>query len=270
VLGALRSRAALDTDVAHLMAALPALARTLRYGDVRGTDTSALRTVADGLLVRICVGLPAAVSALDDTAATAMRQYVDAVNDSVPLLDSGSDSDSGAQAPARDRWLETLDRLAGRDDLHGLLAGRLSRLLLDAGRLAAQEAHRRLGLVLTVGVPPARGAAWIEGFLADGGLLLVHDERLLRLVDAWLAGIHAETFIDVLPLLRRTFGSFAAPERRAIGDRARRLDTTTPSTVDGDTEALDHERAALVLPTVALLLGWDRIPELAHQREAAR
>ncbi len=275
VLGALRSRAALDTDVAHLMAALPALARTLRYGDVRGTDTSALRTVAEGLLVRICVGLPVAVAALDDTAATAMRQYVDRVNDAVPLLDSGA-GDSGAgdggaensgagNAPARDRWLATLDRLAGRDDLHGLLAGRLSRLLLDAGRLAAEEAHRRLGLVLTVGVPPARGAAWIEGFLAGGGLLLVHDERLLRLVDAWLAGIRAETFIDVLPLLRRTFGSFAAPERRAIGDRARRLDSTAPSTVDSDTELVDPERAALVLPSVALLLGWDRAPELEHR-----
>jgi hypothetical protein len=263
VLGALRSRAALDTDVAHLMAALPALARTLRYGDVRGTDTGALRTVAEGLLVRICVGLPVAVSALDDTAATALRQYVDAVNDAVPLLDrDGGAEEGGAEKPARDRWLDTLDRLAGRDDLHGLLAGRLSRLLLDAGRLAPPEAHRRLGLVLTVGVPPARGAAWIEGFLAGGGLLLVHDERLLRLVDGWLAGIHAETFIEVLPLLRRTFGTFAAPERRAIGDRARRLDSGTPSTVDGDTEAVDPERGALVLPTVALLLGWDRVPEL--------
>src|SRR5439155_1266769 len=77
----------------------------------------------------------------------------------------------GEDAAAHDRWLESLDRLARRDDLHGLLAGRLSRLLLDAGRLAPEEAHRRLGLVLTVGVPPARGAAWIEGFLAGGGLL---------------------------------------------------------------------------------------------------
>ena len=43
VLGLLADRAALDTEVAHLADALPALARTLRYGDVRGTDTAALR-----------------------------------------------------------------------------------------------------------------------------------------------------------------------------------------------------------------------------------
>ena len=45
VLAALDERMALDTDVAHLMDALPALARTLRYGDVRGTDVGSLRVV---------------------------------------------------------------------------------------------------------------------------------------------------------------------------------------------------------------------------------
>jgi Family of unknown function (DUF5682) len=38
----------------------------------------------------------------------------------------------------------------------------------------------------------ARGAAWIEGFLSGGGLLLVHDQRLLKVVDGWLTGIAGE------------------------------------------------------------------------------
>src|SRR5690606_20584548 len=42
VMRALADRAALDSDVCHLADALPALARTLRYGDVRATDTTAL------------------------------------------------------------------------------------------------------------------------------------------------------------------------------------------------------------------------------------
>ena len=46
LLATLAQRAALDADVVHLMEALPALARAHRYGDVRGTDTSALATVA--------------------------------------------------------------------------------------------------------------------------------------------------------------------------------------------------------------------------------
>ncbi len=44
VLAALDTRAALDADINHLMAAIPALARTLRYGDVRRTDVAGLST----------------------------------------------------------------------------------------------------------------------------------------------------------------------------------------------------------------------------------
>ncbi|HEX6870747.1 MAG TPA: DUF5682 family protein [Micromonosporaceae bacterium] len=250
VLRALDERVALDADVTHLMAALPALARTLRYGDVRGTEVGALRAVTHGLVVRMCVGLPTAMTALDDSAAADVRGHLDEVHAALGLL---------AEQELLDRWLTTLEQLSRRDDLHGLLAGRLTRLVLDAGRLDSAEAGRRMGLVLTVGTPPARAAAWIEGFLADGGLLLVHDDRLLALVDSWLASIPADTFVEVLPLLRRTFAEFAPPERRAIGERIReRQAGGAGRTGPGGAESgIDHSRAAKVLPVLGLLLGRD-------------
>jgi hypothetical protein len=245
VLSALDERVALDAEVAHLMAALPSLARTLRYGDVRGTDVSALGAVTHRLVVRICVGLATAVAALDDDAAAQMRRYLDGVHSALALL---------ADQSLTREWLLALDRVAGRDDLHGLLAGRLNRLLLDAGRLPTDEVGRRMALVLTVGTPPAHAAAWVEGFLGDGGLLLVHDPQLLSLVDAWLAGIPDDTFVEVLPLLRRTFAEFAGPERRSIGERVRTLGASDSPTPAGEPE-LDLARAAQVLPTLRLLLG---------------
>ncbi|EST39331.1 hypothetical protein N566_02575, partial [Streptomycetaceae bacterium MP113-05] len=48
VLRVLADRAALDADVGHLVQALPALVRTVRYGDVRGTDGAATAAVAAG------------------------------------------------------------------------------------------------------------------------------------------------------------------------------------------------------------------------------
>ncbi|NEB82196.1 hypothetical protein G3I40_44345, partial [Streptomyces sp. SID14478] len=78
VMRVLADRAALDTDVGHLAQALPALVRALRYGDVRGTDTSALAGVATGLAERIFVGLPPACAGLDADAAGEMRGHVDA------------------------------------------------------------------------------------------------------------------------------------------------------------------------------------------------
>ncbi|WP_249713808.1 DUF5682 family protein [Rhizomonospora bruguierae] len=245
VLRALDERIALDADVTHLMAALPALARSLRYGDVRGTDLSALREVTTGLVVRACVGLAGAVTGLDEAAARQVRAQLDAVDGALGLL---------ADPALRERWLATLAALVDRPDLPGLLAGRISRLLLDAGRLDRDDAGRRMARALTLGVPPARAAAWVEGFLAGSGLLLVHDDRLLALVDAWLAGIPAELFTEVLPLLRRTFGTFAEPERRAVGERIRAARPGSPPTAAPDDD-VDPERGALVLPTVELLLG---------------
>lgn len=91
-----------------------------------------------------------------------------------------------------------------------------------------------------------------RGFLAGGGLLLVHDPALMSLVDSWVAEIPDASFTEILPLLRRTFGSFAAPERRAIGERVAGAGPATDVTAAGP---FDHGRAAAVLPTLGVLLG---------------
>ena len=246
VLAALDTRAALDADINHLMAAIPALARTLRYGDVRRTDVAGLSAVTASLLDRVCAGLPAAVGSLSDEAAKQLRGHLDGVHSAVSLLEDDE---------LRERWLSTLASVAVRGDLHGLLAGRLTRLLLDAGRLDNAEVLRRLRLPLTVGTAPAHAAAWVEGFLAGGGLLLVHDDALLALLDDWLADIPAGAFDDVLPLLRRTFGGFATGERRAIGERVAGGGAAAAA-AEAAIE-LDHDRAAAVLPTLSALLGRD-------------
>ena len=41
---------------------------------------------------------------------------------------------------------------------------------------------------------------------------------LLRVVDDWVSEVRGAVFDDLLPLLRRTFAAFAAPDRRALGD----------------------------------------------------
>ncbi|MEU7785758.1 DUF5682 family protein [Amycolatopsis sp. NPDC049159] len=242
-LAALDARAAADADVARLMSALPALARATRYGNVRGTDTAALRAVADRMLDRICAGLPPATHGIDDDAAARLAALVDGVHDATSLL--GDD--------AKERWLAALARLAERPSLPPLLAGRLTRILHDSGLLDAFDIELRLGRALTPGITPAAGAAYVEGFFDGGALLLVHDEGLLRVIDAWLAGIPPEVFTEVLPLLRRTFGAFSGPEKRAIGHRAAGL--TGPARLAPVADELDEDRAERVLPVLATLLG---------------
>lgn len=287
VMRALADRAALDADVGHLAQALPALVRSVRYGDVRGTDTAALAEVAVGLAERVLVGLPPACFGLDADGAAEMRGHLEAVHRAVGLLseiraggaehgETGPDGLHGPHSPhgpgsgdggLRARWLAVLRALAGHDGISGLIRGRAARLLLDDGRLAEGEAARLMGLVLSPGTAPAEAASWIEGFVgggAGGGMLLVHDERLLGLLDSWLMGVPAEAFTDVLPLLRRTFAAYDAGVRRTLGELVRR----GPAAAEGPRPAggppapgfgpgLDEDRAAAVLPTVRLLLGLD-------------
>ncbi|MET7305607.1 MULTISPECIES: DUF5682 family protein [unclassified Streptomyces] len=259
VMRALADRAALDADVGHLADALPALARTLRYGDVRSTDTAALGEVAAGLAERICVGLPPACTGLDTDGAAELRRKVDGVHTAIGLL-AGAVPEDGL----RERWTAVLHKLAARDTVAGVIRGRAARLLLDEGLLEEDDAARLMGLALSPGTPPADAAAWIEGFVGGGGMLLVHDERLLGLVDAWLAGVPADTFTDVLPLLRRTFSAYEPGVRRTLGELVRRgpatggpAGTVTGTTVPGFGPALDEERAEAVVPVLRLLLGLD-------------
>ena len=240
LLATLADKAALDADVVHLMDALPALARAQRYGDVRQTDTRALHKVSEVLVVRICAGLQRAASSLDATNAATMRRRIDAVSTAIGLLSES----------VRNRWLDTLATMIDRTDVHGLLLGRIVRLLLDAERLS--DVSLRLQRALSAGVPAADKAAWVDGFFSDGALLLIHDAELRGLLDEWVCKLDDTQFVDTLPLLRRTFGTFAATERQAIAERVAR---GAESPDRARTEEFDVELAAAALATVDLILG---------------
>jgi hypothetical protein len=240
VLGALSDRAARDTDVAHLMDALPPMVRAHRYGDVRGTPAGDLAAAIGSISARVRVGLPGALTGLAADAAAAMLARVDAVHAALALH---SDRDERAD------WLRTLR--TALDTATGTVAGRLTRILLDAGAL--DDAPARMSREMSRGSGPARAADWIEGFLSGGGLLLVHDHRLLGLLDDWLAQLTPDDFTQVLPLLRRTFAGFAVPERRAIGERVRSPGRGRPPGRD-----LDARRASAAEATVLEILGRTR------------
>jgi hypothetical protein len=240
VLESVKTVAALDHDVSHLMAALPTLTRTLRYGDVRGTDVTALFDVADSLLIRICTGLAVAVTGLDDPSAEEFRDHLDKVHSAVMVRD---DRDASA------RWLQAMAGVIDRDDVNGLLVGRMVRLLRDSGSITETAAAQRLSRALSVGSAPTAKAGWVDGFLGGGGLVLVHDRALLTLIDTWVRQLREQDFIDTLPLLRRTFGAFEAGERRAIGQAVRggrRVETTVET---------DARRGRAAMAVVAEILG---------------
>lgn len=244
LLRALDARAAGDADVDHLLEAFPALARAQRYGDVRGTDTTALAGVTDALLARICAGLPPIAGNLGPDAAADLVRRIEAVQTALPLL---------ADPDATSTWRATLAGLANRADVRGLLGGRLVRLLTDSGELDEAESALRLSRALSGG-DTADQARWIEGFLAGGALLLIHDDRLLEVLDDWVCTLDGEVFVEVLPLLRRTFGDFQPAERRVLAGSVRQLPSGAGPPASAP-DGADLMRAAAALATLDQIIG---------------
>ncbi len=251
VMTRLQAEAALASDVAQLMEALPPLAEVMRYGNVRQTDTALVGSVINGFIARVCVGLPSACASLNDEAATEMLQRLRHTHSAIQLLQRDE---------WQTQWTAMLAQLADQNGLHGLLAGHSCRLLLDAQRFTANETARRLSLALSTANEPAQAAAWVEGFLQGSGQLLIHDDALWQVLDEWVTNLTTDSFTAMLPLMRRTFANFTAPELRQLGERAKRPQhdavrvMAKTQTVTAD---FDAARAEAVLPLVARLLGLE-------------
>jgi hypothetical protein len=244
----LQQVAALSNDIPHAMEALPSLAGVLRYGNVRQTDTAMVQQVVDGLVTRIVIGLPNACSALNDEAAEDMYGRVVQVHTALLTLQN---------ADLTTAWNNVLGQLADQHDLHGLIAGRCCRLLFDQRLLEADEVGRRMGLAIAPAVDPVQSMAWIDGFLRGSGLILLHNEELWHILNEWVRSVKTETFPRLLPLLRRTFSTFSAPERSQIGALARRGAGGTATRSPTGSITFVEERARKVLPLVAQILDLE-------------
>ncbi len=211
VVARVEAQAAHDPDVVQVIDTLGPLARALRYGDVRGTDASALRTVFDGLVVRVA-------RRRGDGLSLARRRC------------RGRDGRTAGRRAGRARrwsitrravleWPAVLTVVAERSDVHGLVQGRATRLLHDGGTWNRALVGARLSRALSVGTTPAAGAAFVEGFLAGSGTVLVHDAELLDVIDGWVSSLAPDAFI--------ADGALAAAHLRCV--RTGRASSTRPA-----------------------------------------
>ena len=248
LLGLVRDSAA-SADAGHLMEALPPLAQVARYGDVRGTEATSVLPVVDALFERALVSLPGACAALDDDAAWEMAGNIGGVEGCVNLLD---------RPDMARRWRAVLRPLAENDGVHALVRGWCCRLLLEAGELDEGGLRRLAGLALSPAAPAPEAAAWVEGALRGSGLVLLHQDGLWRALDLWITSLDPETFTAMLPLVRRAFSGFESPERRAMGEKVKKLKDKHEDVMTTESDGVDHRRAVRTLPVLTQILGVNR------------
>lgn len=242
VIARMQELAASTHDAGVLLAALAPLANVLRYGNVRGTDTGSVAQVLDGLVLRACIALPVAARGINEEAAQVLLDQVMQADRAIALL---------LQAEHKSAWHQALEQCV-KVQAHPLIAGRAVRILFEQDYWNVEQSAQALSLACTNPISPISTAEWLEGFLRGSGLLLVVNDALWQVLNGWFAGLPEQAFTELLPLLRRTFATFEAPERRQLGERVATGNITLAAAIPN---VSNDNRAACMLPILQLLLG---------------
>ena len=138
--------------------------------------------------------------------------------------------------------------------MHPIIIGCVCRLLLDGQQFTDEVADQHISYALSINNLPETVAAWLQGFLKGSGMILIYDNRLWNLIYTWVSTLNKETFIELLPMLRRSFSKFEFSERRQIGEKAKEgviTEKATKTTLDSN---FDEDLANSILPTIAHFL----------------
>ncbi|MCC6287241.1 MAG: hypothetical protein IT249_05100 [Chitinophagaceae bacterium] len=237
--------AAASADTIQLMEVIPDLVSVSRYGNVRKTDAALVTGIIDSMITRICVSLPAACVGIDEDAAQHLVNLLFKMNDSVSVLQ---------QDDISKLWQETLLVIAKNNNAAPAVAGYATRLLSDGKILTGDDLVQAFYYSMSVANAPGMAAAWLEGFLKGSGTLLLLDEGLWNVVNNWVAYLREEEFIQVLPLLRRTFARYSNSERKKLGEKVVSGKSSSAGIVVSSTLAV--ERAKQGIPVMMQLFGY--------------
>ncbi|MFT6019403.1 MAG: hypothetical protein ACI9VN_000051 [Patescibacteria group bacterium] len=241
----LQESAALTRDIFHLMDALPSLIHAMRYGSARKLDVTALQTVVDEMIPRICISLPGACTGIDEEVAKKVFDQIISTNRNIHLMENKD---------LQELWYGALFSLTEISNSHLLLQGASTRILFDRSVKDIDEVITHMYFALSKGAQAMDAANWLQGFLHGSGLLLIHHPPLWRILDEWVDDLPFEQMKELLPLLRRTFSNFPGPERQKM---LRLAEQGAGAVLEAEVveREIEEERSVEVMEVIRLLLG---------------
>ncbi|HPN69107.1 MAG TPA: DUF5682 family protein [Saprospiraceae bacterium] len=237
---------AISSDIVDLMKAIPPLAEVGRYGNVRKSDLQVIGLIVENLISKVNIGLVNGCYGLDEEHSTKLFELISILNDSIKL---------NSNKELIDEWFVALEQCLVKDQIHPIIVGCTTRLLLDANKFSEVEADTHFAHALSVGNEPMDVAFWLEGFLRGSGMILLYDDRLWNLVYNWVEGLNKSQFDDQLPFLRRSFSKFEFAERRQIGEKARKGIHLVENLKRDEDFEFDSEKGRIVLPILMKIMG---------------
>lgn len=217
--------AATDDDLPSLARACMSLSGLVSYGSSRdvpiagGTgrgSEATLRALCRKTFDRAVLRLrPACMG--DDDAVAAVPRALQTLHD-VALAQPEVD---------REAWLVAARSLAEDYAIHPRPSGVATALLYLARRIDEDDVATFVSQRLSDTLHPLAAAQWLEGFLQVNAIVLVKNRAVVETLDAWVCAVEPDAFRNLLPLLRRVFGTLGPTERRYFLENligARRLE----------------------------------------------
>lgn len=247
LLALLQQLSAEAADISDLMSSVSPLANTLRYGNVRKTDHDTLHILIRGFIARISAGLPAGCQFLEEASAHQMLSLIRTTHEAILLLED---------VPSNEQWFPAVQQLVSASGIHPLIAGAATRLLSDRTQMNPEEVSTRFHFALSRGQEPAWSASWLEGFLRGSSMVLLYDDALWNLLYKWIEHLEEASFVQLLPILRRTFSKFEPVERKKLGEKAKKgLSSSNTTRRTSEELFFDQALADIPMPMLKLLLG---------------
>lgn len=248
----LHDRASVEADLDDLMASLPELVEISRYGNVRKSDVEPVLAVIHSVIPRISARLPSVCHSLDEDPARALAVATEQCDHAIALL---------AVEQTSEFWITALRKILQQGSSHGFIAGKCCRLLMEHQQLGAEETADMMQYELSQGSSVERESQWLEGFIAGGATILIHDDVLWNIVDEWLRSQSSDRFIEQLPILRKCFAQFSREESAQLLNKAKHGKKLTA--VHKLQQGFDYQTAEKALANAVKLLALN--VESAHE-----
>lgn len=248
------------SDILELVETVPTLVKIIRYGTVRHFDVTPIDNMLSSIMGRILAGAISLCINIDVDTARDVESKFSQVNYALRTL---------ANEDYLEIWRKLMTQVQRTLNIHPLLSGASLRILREQQALERTDLEKAISYYTSLANDPSHMAFWLEGFLRDSALVLLHDNELWTLVDNFLRQLKEEQFVEILPILRRTFSNYSETERIKLGykaksflDEEKPLDQSTPVTVsaqeltqEAKNTPVDETYTPQVISVVSMLFG---------------
>ncbi len=207
ILATLNSISSKTYEVKHLMGAVINLVSVARYGNVREFKVDNVLKVISIFSDKIIINLPSSICAIDYKASCEFQNLIAKTHNAFLLYE---DND------ILSNWFGCLKKIASLENSSSLINGFCINLLYESKQLSIREMNDYLAFNLNHKLDLQETSFWIEGCFKNQGKVILYSSELLEILNSWITNLNYETFIAILPLIRRTFSTWDAPIKRKI------------------------------------------------------